>query len=174
MVLKLRLTHQQLINQEEIQTIRELLKKGIEADEEEDKLYGEKRGDEIPSELLSRTKVHEIIKKVRKPNFDTKNENKLRKTSFKLLEQATQSAEQKNLVLKKLEHAEKELKKTKQKTISLTDPECRWMMNKKNRMELSYNLQIAVDYDSGIILANTVNTRSHRPLPVNTTNRTNN
>ena len=31
-----------LINQEEIQTIRELLKKGIEADEEEDKLYGEK------------------------------------------------------------------------------------------------------------------------------------
>jgi predicted RNA binding protein with dsRBD fold (UPF0201 family) len=42
MVLKLRLTHQQLINQEEIQTIRELLKKGIEADEEEDKLYGEK------------------------------------------------------------------------------------------------------------------------------------
>src|SRR5664280_2333943 len=145
-----------LINQEEIQTIRELLKKGIEADEEEDKLYGEKRGDEIPSELLSRTKVHEIIKKVRKPNFDTINENKLRKTSFKLLEQASQSAEQKNLVLKKLEHAEKELKKTKQKTISLTDPECRWMMNKKNRMELSYNLQIAVDYDSGIILANTV------------------
>jgi hypothetical protein len=60
------------------------------------------------------------------------------------------------LVLKKLEHTENELKKTKQKTISLTDPECRWMMNKKNRMELSYNLQIAVDYDSGIILANTV------------------
>jgi uncharacterized protein YutE (UPF0331/DUF86 family) len=60
------------------------------------------------------------------------------------------------LVLKKLEHTENELKKTKQKTISLTDPECRWMMNKKNRMELSYNLQIAIDYDSGIILANTV------------------
>ena len=30
------------------------------------------------------------------------------------------------------------------------------MMNKKNRMELSYNMQIAVDYDSGIILSNTV------------------
>ena len=145
-----------LINQEEIQTIRELLKKGIEADEEEDKLYGEKLGDEIPTELLSRTKVHEIIKKVRKTNSDTKNENKLRKTSFKLLEQASQSAEQKSLVLKKLDHAENELKKTKQKTVSLTDPECRWMMNKKNGMELSYNLQIAVDYDSGIILANTV------------------
>ena len=77
-----------------------------------------------------------MIQEVRKTNSDTKNENKLRKTSTKLLEQASQSPEQKDLVLKKLEHAEKELKKTKQKTISLTDPECRWMMNKKNRMEL--------------------------------------
>ena len=145
-----------LINQEEIQTIRELLKKGIEADEEEDKIYGDKRGDEIPPELLSKTKVKKMIQEARKTNSDTKNENKLRKTSEKLLEQARQSPEQKKLVLKKLEHAENELKKTKQKTISLTDPECRWMMNKKNRMELSYNMQIAVDYDSGIILANTV------------------
>ena len=145
-----------LINQEEIQTIRELLKKGIEADIEEDKIYGDKRGDEIPPELLSRTKVKEMIQKVRKTNSDTKNENKLRKTSSKLLEQASQSPKQKKLVLKKLEHAENELKKTKQKTISLTDPESRWMMNKKNRMELSYNMQIAVDYDSGIILSNTV------------------
>jgi len=145
-----------LINQEEIQTIRELLKKGIEADEEEDKIYGDKRGDEIPPELLSKTKVKEMIKEARKANSDTKNENKLRKTSSKLLEQASQSPEQKKLVLKKLNHAEKELKKTKQKTISLTDPESRWMMNKKNRIELSYNMQIAVDYDSGIILANTV------------------
>ena len=129
-----------LINQKEINTIRELLKKGIEADEEEDKLYGEKRGDEIPSELLSRTKVHEIMKKVRNTNSDTNNENKLNKTSEKLLKQAIQSPEQKELVLKKLENVEKELKKTKQKTVSLTDPESRWMLNKKNRMELSCNL----------------------------------
>ena len=46
------------------------------------------------------------------------------------------------MVLKKLEHAENELKKTKQKTVSLTDPESRWMMNKKNQMELSYNMQL--------------------------------
>ncbi len=89
-----------LINLEEIQTIRELLKKGIQADEEEDKIYGDKRGDEIPSELLSPTKVKEMIKEVRKTNSDTKNENKLRRTSAKLLEQASQSPEQKNLVLK--------------------------------------------------------------------------
>jgi len=61
-----------LINQEEIQTIRELLKKGIEADIEEDKIYGDKRGDEIPPELLSQTKVKEMIQKVRKTNSDLK------------------------------------------------------------------------------------------------------
>jgi hypothetical protein len=97
-----------------------------------------------------------MIQEARKANSDTKNENKLRKTTSKLLEQASHSPEQKKLVLKKLEHAENELEKTKQKTISLTDHESRSMMNKKNRMELSYNMQIAVDYDSGIILANSV------------------
>jgi len=145
-----------LINQEEIKTIRELLKKGIETDEEENKIYGDKKGDEIPRKLLSRKKVHKIIQDIRKENKDTKNENKLRKSSTKLLKQACTNPEQKSLVLKKLDHAENELKKTKQKTISLTDPECRWMKNKKNRMEFSYNIQIAVDYKSGIILANTV------------------
>ena len=52
--------------------------------------------------------------------------------------------------------------------MSLTDPECRWMMNKKNRMEFSYNMQLAVDYDSGIILANSVTqdpTDHHQLIP---------
>jgi len=147
-----------LINLEEIQTIRRILRKGIETDQEEDKIYGDKRGDEVPSELTSRKKVHEIIQKMRNENSDVKNENNLRRSSFKLLEQAVSSQKQKDQVLKKLDKAERELKKTPQKTVSLTDPESRWMKNKKNRMEFSYNMQIAVDYDSGIILASTVTT----------------
>lgn len=55
-----------LIDQEEIQTIREILKKGIETDKEEDKLHGDLRGDEIPPELISREKVHQIIQNVKK------------------------------------------------------------------------------------------------------------
>lgn len=145
-----------LINQEEITTIRGLLKHGIETDREEDKIYGDKRGHEIPPELTNRKKVHELIKKIRQENTDTPNENNLRKTSFKLLEQAMDSKEGKNRVLAKLDLAEQELEKTKQKTVSLSDPESRWMLNKKNLMEFSYNMQIAVDYDSGIILASTI------------------
>jgi transposase len=80
----------------------------------------------------------------------------LRRSSFKLLEQSISSQKQKDQVLKKLDKVEEELKKTLQKTVSLTDPESRWMENKKNLMEFSYNMQIAVDYDSGIILASTI------------------
>lgn len=68
-----------LINEEEIKTIREILKKGIQTDEEENKIYGDKRGDEIPKELINRKKVQEIIQKIRKENNDTSNENNLRK-----------------------------------------------------------------------------------------------
>ena len=157
-----------LINEKEIQTIRSLLKKGIETDKEEDKIFGDKRGDEMPSELKSKKRVRELIESVREENSDSKNENKLRKTSEKLLKQAHKGPEQKDQVLKKLDHTEKELKKTKQKTISLTDPESRWMMNKKHRMEFAYNIQIAVDENSGIILANTVTqdpTDHHQLIP---------
>ncbi|MEW6011158.1 MAG: hypothetical protein CIT03_07595 [Methanobacterium sp.] len=128
-----------LINEEEIKTIREILKKGIQTDEEENKIYGDKRGDEIPKELTSRKKVQEIIQKIRKENNDTPNENNLRKSSYNLLKQAITGEKDEKKVSKKLDLAEEQLKKTPQKTVSLTDPESRWMKNKKNRMEFSYN-----------------------------------
>jgi transposase len=147
-----------LINQEEIETIRKILKKGIETDEEEDKIHGDKRGDEVPKELISRQKVHEIIQNERKENKDIANENKLRKSTIKLLEQACQGKKEKEQVLEKLALAEEELEKTPQKSVSLTDPESRWMKNKKNQSEFAYNLQQAVDHYSGIILASTITT----------------
>jgi len=58
--------------------------------------------------------------------------------------------------MEKLDKADEELKKSGQGAVSLTDPEARFMENKKKRKELSYNSQITVDYDSGIILANDV------------------
>jgi len=70
--------------------------------------------------------------------FRNKNEVKLRKTSVKLLEQACTGTKQKKQVLKKLENVEAELEKTKQKTVSLTDPGARWMKNKKHQWEFAY------------------------------------
>lgn len=157
-----------LINEEEINTIREILKKGIKTDVEENKIYGDKRGDEIPKELTKRKKVQEIIQKIREENNDTSNENNLRKSSYNLLKQAVISKKQEKIVYKKLDLAEEQLKKTAQKTVSLTEPESRWMKNKKNRMEFSYNMQIAVDYNSGIILASSITqdpTDHHQLIP---------
>ena len=62
----------------------------------------------------------------------------------------------KEKVMEKLDKAEEEINKSGQSAISITDPEARFMMNKKERIELSYNQQITVDHDSGIILANDV------------------
>ena len=70
--------------------------------------------------------------------------------------------------MEKLEKAEKQLKKGGQKSVSLTDPDARWMKNKKNKIELSYNSQISVDHKSGIILTNSVTqqpTDHHQLIP---------
>lgn len=146
-----------LINREEIITVHKLLKKGIGTDKAEDKIYGNKRGDEIPCELTSQKKVQELIQNERRENKDTKNEVKLRNTSAKLLKQACTGSKEKKAVLKKLERAEEELKNTQQETVSLTDPGARWMKNKKNQWEFAYNFQIATDHETGIILASNVN-----------------
>lgn len=45
------------------------------------------------------------------------------------------------------------MKKTNQKVISISDPETRWMLNKKNQWEFDYNLQLAADDYKGIILS---------------------
>ena len=55
-----------------------------------------------------------------------------------------------------IEKALEEIEKSEQKAVNISDPESRFMENKKKRNELSYNPQITVDHDSGIIVANDV------------------
>ena len=107
-----------LINKEEIITVRELLKKGIDTDEAENQIYDSKKGYGIPPELTSRKKVQELIQNERQENSDSKNESKLRKASFRLLEQACSGSKGEKQVLEKLNHAEKELENTPQGTVS--------------------------------------------------------
>jgi len=53
-------------------------------------------------------------------------ENNLRRSSFKLVEQAVSGPKEKEQVIEKLDRAERELKKTPQETAILTGPESRW------------------------------------------------
>lgn len=155
-IMKANASNSKLINQKEITTVRELIEKGIEADIEEDKIHGDKKGDEELSRLSNREKVDEAIQEYQKEKQKSGKKIKLRKASHQLLEEALTSEKGKEQVLKKLDNAEKELKTIEKEDVSLTDTKSRFMKNKKGKTELSYNIQLAVDHSSGIILANNV------------------
>jgi hypothetical protein len=82
---------------------------------------------------------------------------KLKRAAKKIIEQHALGDElRKEQIEDKLERAEYELKEGGQNVVSLTDPESRFMKNKKEQIELSYNPQITADHGSGIIVANDV------------------
>ncbi|GAH29479.1 unnamed protein product [marine sediment metagenome] len=140
------------LSKEEIEEIRRIIEHGIAIDEEEDKLYGDKRGDELPPELNTQEKLRKKIKEIKQASG-----KRLKNAAKKIIEQhALGDENQKERIIEKLDKAEEELNKSGQSAVSITDPEARFMKNKKERIELSYNPQITVDHDSGIIVANDV------------------
>ena len=140
------------LSEDELKEIRRIVERGIEIDEEEDKLYGDKRGDELPPELNTQEKLRKKIKELEKSRG-----GKLKRAAKRIIEQHVLGDEHKRARIEdKLESVEYELKEGRQDTVSLSDPEARFMENKKERIELSYNPQNTVDYDSGIIVANDV------------------
>ena len=54
------------LSKEEIDEIKRILERGIAVDKEEDKIYGDKRGDELPPELNTQAKLREKIKELEK------------------------------------------------------------------------------------------------------------
>ena len=126
--------------------------KGINVNIGEDELYGSDREDQLPPGLTAREKIREVLEELK-----NRCEGKLRKGSEKLAEQyICGDLGEKREIIDKIMKAEEELRKGGQDEVSLSDPESRFMKNKKNHTELSYNYQIAVDYGSGIILAGSV------------------
>jgi len=139
------------LSKEELEGIRQILEQGIAVDEKEDRLYGDKRGDELPPERDNREKIRRKIEEYKEASG-----TRLKRAAKQLIEQHELGDEsQKEKILEKLDKAEEELKKSEQSAVSLTDPEARFMKSGQ-RTELSYNGQITVDHDSGIILANDV------------------
>ena len=61
-----------------------------------------------------------------------------------------------------------ELKNNGLKSIPINDIDARWMYNKKNKAELSYNLQTCVDCATHLILATYIsqNPTDHYDLPI--------
>ena len=154
--IKANASNNQVLSREDIEWIKEIIEKGIKVDEEEDKLYGDRRGDELPEGLNNSEKLKEKVQEKIKELEKSKGK-KLRRAGKKLVEKhATGNEKQKEKIEEKLEKISEEIEKSGQKAVSVTDPEARFMENKKKRKELSFNPQITVDHGSGIIVANEV------------------
>lgn len=95
--------------------------------------------------------------------LDEINDN-LRSKPLKLLIKSLKSKEKRTEVLKQLKFLESNSQK--ENSISLSDPECNWMIDKEDKNGLNYNYQIAVDGKHGMIVGQylTSSTNDYREL----------
>jgi transposase len=175
--IKANASNNHVLTKKDIDWIKEIIERGIRIDEEEDKLYGDRRGDELPPELNSREKIDEKIREIEQSmaeedknqdemekrvdeeieKIEKSRDKKLKRAAKKIIKRhALGDERQKKKVMEKIGKVEEEIENSGQDAVSLTDPEARFMENKKKRKELSYNPQITVDHGSGIIVANEV------------------
>lgn len=124
--------------------IKNEISKGIEEDLTEDELYGE---DKSGYETLK------LREKIEETNLKSRNGKLLRKILRDFLEGDEVKRER---IKETIDKAKSQIDQDSVDSVSLTDPESRFMKNKKGYTEYSYNPQITVDSKYGIILANDV------------------
>ena len=113
---------------------------GIATDEAEDKLYGDRGIHELPDDLKDPYKRRKIVKKMVDEINKAIKEGKKEKVKE---------------VRDDIEDLKKFMDAKGIKLMSLTDKDARFMLNKKGKVELSYNAQLVVD-KNGFILSNDV------------------
>lgn len=130
-------SNRRILTKEELEFINKFIDNELEEwakqDKIEDDFFGEIRGsDQLPE----------------------KSKKKMKRAVEKYIKELKEKGDISN-IKEKIKKAKEELKENDLKKVSLTDPECRFMKNKKGKIELSYNPQITTD-NNGIILANDV------------------
>jgi transposase len=89
--------------------------------------------------------------------LDATSKNRVKSVCKKYADKFHNSEQKKNLrCIKNLKKAKAESIIDNVEKFSLTDPESRFIKNKKSRIELGYNTQLTVDHKKGIIIANDV------------------
>jgi transposase len=142
--IKARANDDRILDKETLQKLKKhvenFLKESIKVDEEEDKIYGNRGMHELPEDLNDSEKRRPIVRKiVDEINKSIKEGNK----------------ESANQIKEKLNKIENKMDELGLKKYSLTDPDSRFMLNKKGKIELSYNAQIVTD-KNGFIVADDV------------------
>jgi len=121
------------LTKEQIERLDSIIDKMIEEDVKQDEIdkeiYGDKEENKTNLEIKNLKMIVENYRKV-------KDKEKLKENCKKAIEEFD--------------------KDSQIKRVSLSDPECRMMKNKKGVFELDYNLQFTVDSKNQIIIANDV------------------
>jgi transposase len=143
-IIKADANNNRIIDKETLQKISKYIdraiEKGIKVDEEEDKLYGDKGMHELPKEFNNSEKRRPAVRKIVDEINKSIQEGNLEKTEQ---------------IKKNINELENKMTELGIKKYSFTDPDARFMLNKKGKTELSYNAQLVVD-KNGIILADDV------------------
>jgi len=141
---------QSIVSEKDLKLARKIINEGKNADIEEDKKYGEKRGDEVSKDLTLKGKIKKLVKKSTS-NEKTSDGEKIHFNS-KEVDKIDKAIEEAEKIKKEQEMKESDKKEGKEINVSLSDPEARWMKNKKGKIEQSFNVQNTVDVKEGIIL----------------------
>ena len=131
------------------QEIERLLKDMEKTDKEEDKLYGKRRGDELPEELATAEKRLQVIKKAK---AELEEEARQRQEQLQKEQEAKPKPKKKRTRKsknKKNNPGEPDPKAQK----NFTDPESRIMKSSDKSFIQAYNAQATVDTKSQIIVA---------------------
>jgi len=129
-----------VLSKEELYEINEAidmeLRKGIEIDEMEDAIYGDTDPDKLPKPFK------DIKERIRKDK------------AAKIIDQYKKGGQkEKKRIEEQLDKVQNELEASGKDFVSFTDPESRFMPNKKHFTEFSYNPQVTVDAEHGIVVA---------------------
>jgi transposase len=145
-IIKANSSSSSVINENDLKLAREIINEGKKADIMEDEKYGDKRGDKVLKDLTLKEKIKKLVKKSineeeifddEKIHFNHKEVDKIDKALDEV---------------EKIKKSESDEKEDKEISVSLTEPEARWMKNKKGKVEQSFNVQNTVDLKEGIIL----------------------
>lgn len=120
--------------------VDKFIKEGIELDKEEDKKFGNKAMNQMPEDFTNKEKTRPIVQRI------------VKEINKAIIEDRKEDAEKIKEDVNKLKNdiQEKGLKKH-----NFTDPDARFMLNKKGKKEMSYNAQVTVD-KNGLIISNDV------------------
>ena len=136
-------------NEKQINAILKTVYDIILKNKQEDELFSDESGDEVPINLEDNEEFEKYYQKAIEYAKEQLDDEKLKFPARKQLKNAILNPER---TIENLETALKNLHESGQNTVNLTDNQCRWHHNKKNYEECGYYVQNIVELNSGLTM----------------------